>query len=279
MPVGEELKFKFRYILLKNERKRGKSSAKIGREGKDMIGRFRSGDTIFYGEIEGGRVYPTGGTSAGAFELSELRVLPPSFPTKIVCVGLNYKDHAAEFSMEIPEAPVLFLKPPSAIIGHGDKIIYPESSSRVDYEAELAVVIGKRCKNISAEKAEDVIAGYTCFNDVTARDLQRKDGQWTRAKSFDTFAALGPYIVSTEEIDISDLKIACRVNGETKQSSSTSNLIFDIPYLIEFITEIMTLEVGDVIATGTPSGVGELHRGDIVEVDIQGIGTLRNEVV
>lgn len=277
--MGEELKFKFRYILLKNERKRGKSSAKIGREGKDMIGRFRSGDTIFYGEIEGGRVYPTGGTSAGAFELSELRVLPPSFPTKIVCVGLNYKDHAAEFSMEIPEAPVLFLKPPSAIIGHGDKIIYPESSSRVDYEAELAVVIGKRCKNISAEKAEDVIAGYTCFNDVTARDLQRKDGQWTRAKSFDTFAALGPYIVSTEEIDISDLKIACRVNGETKQSSSTSNLIFDIPYLIEFITEIMTLEVGDVIATGTPSGVGELHRGDTVEVDIQGIGTLRNEVV
>ncbi|WIM41747.1 fumarylacetoacetate hydrolase family protein [Methanosarcina mazei] len=244
-----------------------------------MIGRFRSGDTIFYGEIEGGRVYSNGGTSAGTFELSELRVLPPSFPSKIVCVGLNYKDHAEEFSMEIPESPVLFLKPPSAVIGHGDKIIYPASSTRVDFEAELAVVIGKRCKNISAEKAEDVIAGYTCFNDVTARDLQRKDGQWTRAKSFDTFAALGPYIVSTEEFDISDAKISCRVNGETKQSSSTSNLIFDIPYLIEFITEIMTLEVGDVIATGTPSGVGELHRGDTVEVEVQGIGTLRNEVV
>lgn len=244
-----------------------------------MIGRFRSGDNVFYGEIEDGRVYPSGGASAGTFELSELRVLPPSFPSKIVCIGLNYKDHAEELFMEVPEAPVLFLKPPSSVIGHGDKIIYPASSSRVDYEAELAVVIGKRCKNISAEKAEDVIAGYTCFNDVTARDLQQKDGQWTRAKSFDTFAAFGPYIVSTEEIDISDVNIACRVNGETRQASSTSNLIFDIPYLIEFITEIMTLEVGDVIATGTPPGVGELHRGDTVEVEIQEIGTLRNEVV
>jgi 2-keto-4-pentenoate hydratase/2-oxohepta-3-ene-1,7-dioic acid hydratase in catechol pathway len=244
-----------------------------------MIGRFRSGDNIFYGEIENGRVYPNGVTSVGTFELSELRVLPPSFPSKIVCVGLNYKDHAEELSMGLPETPVLFLKPPSAVIGHGDKIIYPASSSRVDYEAELAVVIGKRCKNISAEKAEDVIAGYTCFNDVTARDLQQKDGQWTRAKSFDTFAALGPYIVSTEEIDITDAKIFCRVDGETRQASSTSNLIFDIPYLIEFITEIMTLEVGDVIATGTPSGVGEMQRGDTVEVEIQGIGTLRNEVV
>jgi 2-keto-4-pentenoate hydratase/2-oxohepta-3-ene-1,7-dioic acid hydratase in catechol pathway len=244
-----------------------------------MIGRFRSGDNVFYGEIEDGRVYPTGGISAGAFELSELRVLPPSFPSKIVCVGLNYKDHAEEFSLEVPETPILFLKPPSAVIGHGDKIIYPASSSRVEYEAELAVVIGKRCKNISASKAEDVIAGYTCFNDVTARDLQQKDGQWTRAKSFDTFAAFGPYIVSTEEIDVTDAKIACRVNGETRQASSISNLIFDVPYLIEFITEIMTLEVGDVIATGTPSGVGELHRGDTVEVEIQGIGKLRNEVV
>lgn len=244
-----------------------------------MIGRFRSGDNIFYGEIEDGKVYPNGGISAGTFELSELRVLPPSFPSKIVCVGLNYKDHAGELYMEVPETPILFLKPPSAVIGHGDKIIYPASSSRVDYEAELAVVIGKRCKNISAEKAEDVIAGYTCFNDVTARDIQQKDGQWTRAKSFDTFAAFGPYIVSAEEIDVSDAKIVCRVNGETRQESNTSNLIFDIPHLIEFITEIMTLEVGDVIATGTPPGVGELQRGDTVEVEIQGIGTLRNEVV
>ncbi len=244
-----------------------------------MIGKFRSGDEIFYGEIDNGRVYPRGEIHAGIFELSELRILPPVSPTKIVCVGLNYRDHAKEFSVEIPENPVLFLKPPSAVIGHEDKIIYPPSSSRVDYEAELAVVICKRCKNISAERAEDVIAGYTCFNDVTARDLQQKDGQWTRAKSFDTFAALGPYLATPDELDVSDAKITCRVNGETRQESSTSNLIFDIPYLIEFITEIMTLEVGDVIATGTPSGVGEMHRGDTVEVEIQGIGTLRNEVV
>lgn len=244
-----------------------------------MIGKFRSGDEIFYGEIESGRVYPLGGVNAGTFKLSELRILPPASPSKIVCVGLNYRDHARELSMEIPDTPVLFLKPPSAVIGQGDKIIYPASSSRVDYEAELAVVIGKRCKNISAEKAEDVIAGYTCFNDITARDLQQKDGQWTRAKSFDTFAALGPYLASPNEFDVSNAKIACRVNGKTRQESSTSNLIFDVPYLIEFITEIMTLEIGDVITTGTPSGVGEMQRGDTVEVEIQGIGILRNEVV
>jgi 2-keto-4-pentenoate hydratase/2-oxohepta-3-ene-1,7-dioic acid hydratase in catechol pathway len=244
-----------------------------------MIGRFRSGDEVFCGEIENQHVYPKGGVHAGIFELSELRILPPVSPSKIVCVGLNYRDHARELSMEIPDTPVLFLKPPSAVIGHGDKIIYPSSSSRVDYEAELAVVIGKRCKNISAEKAEDVIAGYTCFNDVTARDLQQKDGQWTRAKSFDTFAALGPYIAAPDEFDVSDAKIACRVNEKTRQESSTSNLIFNVPFLLEFITEIMTLEVGDVIATGTPSGVGEMQRGDTVEVDIQGIGILRNEVI
>lgn len=244
-----------------------------------MIGKFRSEDEIFYGEIENGRVYPQGGMHAGIFELSELRILPPSSPSKIVCVGLNYRDHAKELSTEIPKTPILFLKPPSAVIGHEDKIIYPASSSRVDYEAELAVVIGKRCKNISAEKAEDVIAGYTCFNDVTARDLQQKDGQWTRAKSFDTFAAFGPYLVCPDEFDVSDAKITCRVNGKTRQESSTSNLIFDIPYLVEFITEIMTLEMGDVITTGTPSGVGEMQRGDTVEVEIQGIGILRNEVI
>lgn len=242
-----------------------------------MIGRFRAGDEVFYGEIDDNRVYPKG--SSGTYELSELRILPPTCPSKIICVGLNYRDHAEELSMEVPENPILFLKPPSAIVGHEDKILYPACSSRVDYEAELAVVIGKRCKNIKAGRAEDVIAGYTCFNDVTARDLQQKDGQWTRAKSFDTFAAIGPFIACTDELDVSDAKISCRVNGEVRQASSTSNLIFDIPYLIEFISEIMTLEVGDVIATGTPPGVGEMQKGDCVEVEIQGIGTLRNEVV
>lgn len=244
-----------------------------------MIGRFRSEDEIFYGEVENGLVYPKSRAHSGVFELSELRILPPSTPSKIVGVGLNYIDHARELSLNTPDEPILFLKPPSAVIGYGDKIIYPDSSLRVDYEAELAVVIGKRCKNISAEKAEDVIAGYTCFNDVTARDLQQKDGQWTRAKCFDTFAAFGPFLASPDEVDVTNAKICCRVNGKTKQDSSTSNLIFDIPYLIEFITEVMTLEAGDVISTGTPAGVGELRRGDIVEVEIQGIGILRNEVV
>jgi 2-keto-4-pentenoate hydratase/2-oxohepta-3-ene-1,7-dioic acid hydratase in catechol pathway len=244
-----------------------------------MIGRFRSGDEVFYGEIEGNRVYPKNGFSGTSLELSKLRILPPACPSKIICVGLNYKDHAEELSMEVPKTPILFLKPPSAVIGQGDKIIYPASSSRVDYEAELAVVIGKRCKKISASRAMDMIAGYTCFNDVTARDLQQKDGQWTRAKCFDSFAAFGPYLASPEELDVSDAKISCRVNGKIRQESSTSNLIFDIPHLLEFISDIMTLEVGDVIATGTPPGVGELHRGDSVEVEICGIGTLRNEVV
>ena len=244
---------------------------------RNMIGRFRAGDEVFYGEIDDNRVYPKG--NSGTYELSELRILPPSCPSKIICVGLNYRDHAEELSMEVPETPILFLKPPSAVVGHEDKILYPACSSRVDYEAELAVVIGKRFKNIKADRAEDVIAGYTCFNDVTARDLQQKDGQWTRAKSFDTFAAFGPFIACSDELDVSDLKISCRVNGEIRQESSTSNLIFDIPYLIEFISEVMTLEVGDVIATGTPPGVGEMQRGDCVEVEIQGIGTLRNEVI
>lgn len=242
-----------------------------------MIGRFRSGDEFFYGEIDDGRVYPSAG--GPPVELSDLRFLPPSTPSKIICVGLNYRDHAEELSMEVPKTPILFLKPPSAVIGHGDKIIYPVCSSRVDYEAELAIVIGKRCKNISADRARDVIAGYTCFNDVTARDLQQQDGQWTRAKSFDTFASIGPFLTPPEELDLSDLKISCRVNGELRQNSSTANLIFDIPYLLEFISGIMTLEVGDVIATGTPPGVGELQRGDCVEVEIEGIGILRNEVI
>jgi 2-keto-4-pentenoate hydratase/2-oxohepta-3-ene-1,7-dioic acid hydratase in catechol pathway len=266
-------------ISFKNGKGSRRNHPKKAGEERDMIGRFRSGDEIFYGEIENGRVYPKGGVSTGVFDLSELRVLPPVSPSKIICVGLNYLDHAKELHMEVPETPVLFLKPPSAVIGHGDKIIYPSSSSRVEHEAELAVVIGKRCKNISASKAVDIIAGYTCFNDVTARDLQQKDGQWTRAKSFDTFAAFGPYLAFSNELDITNAKISCRVNGEIRQASSTSNLIFDIRYLIEFITEIMTLEVGDVIATRTPPGVGELQREDIVEVEIQGIGTLRNEVV
>ncbi len=243
-----------------------------------MIGRFKHDDDVFYGNVSGDLVTSMDHESR-TFELSELTVLPPATPSKIICIGLNYVDHAIELDMEIPAEPVIFMKPSSSVIGPGGKIVYPAMSQRVDYEAELAVVIGKRCRNISSENAMDVIAGYTCFNDVTARDLQQKDGQWTRSKSFDTFAPLGPFIVPKEELGPSDVTVSSLVNGEVRQSSSTSNLIFDIPHLIEFISGIMTLEIGDVIATGTPPGVGELERGDVVEVKIEGIGTLMNEVV
>ncbi len=244
-----------------------------------MIGRFKHSENTFYGEVNGTRVTAKGCCEGKTFELSELEVLPPTDPSKIICVGLNYHDHAKELNMETPDEPLIFMKPPSAVIGHGDKIIYPKASQQVDYEAELAVVIGKRCRNITADRANDVIAGYTCFNDVTARDFQRQDGQWTRAKSFDTFAPFGPFISSPDEFDPENAPIKSRINGDLRQDSNTSNLIFDIPTLIEFISGIMTLELGDIIATGTPAGVGELHRGDVVEVEIEGIGILRNEVV
>jgi len=207
------------------------------------------------------------------YGIDEVSLLAPSRPSKIVCVGLNYTEHARELKMDLPSEPILFLKPPSAVINPGDKIIMPEMSSRVDYEGELGVVIGKRCRNIRAGDAQDHILGYTCFNDVTARDLQQKDGQWTRAKSFDTFAPFGPGIAV---IDPGSARIQTRVNGNIRQSSNTSDLIFNVFELVEFISRVMTLEVGDVIATGTPPGVGPLQSGDMVEVEIEGIGVLRN---
>ncbi len=242
------------------------------------MGRFKYGDDVFYGEISEGLVRATG-DDGRVFELADVQVLSPATPSKIICIGLNYRDHAIELDMDIPQEPIIFMKPPSAVIGTGGRIVYPSSSERVDYEAELAVVIGKRCKRIDRGRSRDVIAGYTCFNDVTARDLQQKDGQWTRAKSFDTFAPLGPFIVPVDKFCAEDVGIRCMVNDEVRQDSRTSNLIFDIPYLIEFISNIMTLEVGDVIATGTPPGVGELSRGDVVKVEIDGLGVLKNEVV
>jgi 2-keto-4-pentenoate hydratase/2-oxohepta-3-ene-1,7-dioic acid hydratase in catechol pathway len=243
-----------------------------------MFGRFRCKDEVFYGEVNGNTVIPQNCTFM-EYELSDLEILPPSHPSKIVCVGLNYHDHATELGMSVPEEPIIFIKPPSAVIGQHGKILYPKMSKRVDYEAELAIIIGKKCKNITYDRAFDVIAGFTCFNDVTARDLQQKDGQWTRAKSFDTFAPVGPLLVHVADFNPEDASISTRVNGEVMQDSNISNLIFDVPYLIEFISGIMTLEVGDIIATGTPAGVGELHPGDTVEVEIEGIGTLSNEVV
>lgn len=219
-----------------------------------------------HGMVSGGEVIP----------LSEVTLLPPCQPSKIVCVGLNYVRHAEELKMSLPDEPILFLKPPSSVLAPEGRIVLPQSSKQVDFEGEMAVVIGKRCRNIKADEADGHILGYTCFNDVTARDLQKKDGQWTRAKSFDTFAPFGPWI---GKIDPSNAEIRTRINGRTMQSSNTSDLIFSVPRLVQFISSVMTLEPGDVIATGTPPGVGQLQRGDVVEVEIEGIGVLRNTAV
>ena len=197
-------------------------------------------------------------------------------PTKIVAVGRNYAEHAKELGNETPDEPIIFLKPPSALLPHEGTIIRPPQSKRVDYEGELVIVIGSRAKNVKADRWRDVVKGFTCGNDVTARDLQKKDVQFTRGKSFDTFCALGPHIET--ELDPSDLPLVTRVNGEVKQNGRTCQMVFPCPVLIEFITSVMTLEPGDVIFTGTPSGVGPLNAGDTVEVEIQGIGTLRNHV-
>ncbi|MEW6347658.1 MAG: fumarylacetoacetate hydrolase family protein [Thermodesulfobacteriota bacterium] len=213
---------------------------------------------------------------AGDFDLSHVRLLAPVEPSKVVAVGLNYRDHAQELGQALPEEPLLFLKPSTTVIGLGDPIRLPPQSARVDYEAELGIVIGKTAKGVTASQAKDHILGYTCLNDVTARDLQVKDGQWTRAKGFDTFCPLGPWIET--ELNPSDLGVELFVNGELKQRSRTSNLIFDPWQLVEFISGIMTLWPGDVIATGTPSGIGPLKPGDVVEVSIEGIGKLVNPV-
>jgi 2-keto-4-pentenoate hydratase/2-oxohepta-3-ene-1,7-dioic acid hydratase in catechol pathway len=204
------------------------------------------------------------------------RLTTPIAPTKIVCVGRNYADHAKELGNEAPPEPILFLKPPSAVIAHEATIVRPAISQRVDFEGELAVVIGRTAKHVKAAGWRDYVLGFTCANDVTARDLQKKDVQFTRGKGFDTFCPLGPHIES--DLDVSDLRIATRVNGETRQDGRTSQMIFSCGALVEFITAVMTLVPGDVILTGTPAGVGPLNAGDTVEVEIEGIGVLRNAV-
>ncbi len=213
---------------------------------------------------------------SGEFLLEDVRLLSPCEPSKIVALGLNYYDHARELGMMVPNEPLLFLKPPSAVIGPEEAIIIPPQSKRVDYEAELAIVIGRKAKKVPVERVFDYILGYTCFNDVTARDLQERDVQWTRAKGFDTFAPMGPWIET--ELDISDVRLEAYINGSKRQSSSTSQLIFSVPEIVSYVSHIMTLFPGDVIATGTPPGVGPLNVGDIVEVFIEGIGRLKNYV-
>ena len=210
--------------------------------------------------------------------LSELRLLAPVIPrSKIIGVGRNYADHAAELGNEVPAEPLLFLKPNTAVIGPGDPIVLPRQSNEVHFEGELAVVIGKLCRDVPAERALDVIFGYTVGNDVTARDLQRTDDQWARAKGFDTFCPLGPWLET--ELDPADLALRTAVNGAVRQDARTSKLIFDIPALVTYISAVFTLLPGDVILTGTPAGVGRIVAGDRVEVTVERIGTLDNRVV
>jgi len=212
------------------------------------------------------------------YERDKVKILAPCLPSKIVALGLNYRSHAEETKLPIPEVPLIFLKPSTAVIGPEEKIILPSlARRRVDYEAELGVVIGRRAKNVPKGKAREYVMGYTCVNDVSERYAQRDDGQWTRAKGFDTFAPIGPWIET--EVDPDDLRIEARLNGETRQSARTRDLIFDVDELVNFISGVMTLLPGDIIATGTPSGIGRMNPGDVVEVEIEEIGTLRNFVV
>lgn len=205
-----------------------------------------------------------------------LKLAPPVQPSKIVCVGRNYAAHAAEHQAAVPDEPMLFLKPPSALIGHQAAVEFPTSAGRVEHEAELAVIIGKPAHNVSRAEALGFVLGYTCANDVSARDYQKKDGQWGRAKGFDTFCPLGPWIVT--DLNPADLAVRCILNGEIRQDSRTSFMVFDVPTLISFISGVMTLLPGDVILTGTPAGVSPLQNGDTVSIEIEGIGTLTNPV-
>lgn len=225
--------------------------------------------------------------SAHAIPVADARLLAPvPRPGKIICVGLNYHDHAEEQDEEVPERPLLFGKSPSSVTNPGDPIVHPADLEEVDYEVELGVVIGRTAKNVSADDARDYVAGYTAINDVSGRDAQFDDGQFFRGKSYDTFAPMGPALVPDDRLDPSNLDVACRVNGETKQSSNTEEFIFDVPAVVEYISGFTTLRPGDVISTGTPGGVGIfreppelLEPGDSVDVEIEGIGTLTNPVV
>lgn len=239
---------------------------RVGIGERDRIWRYTGPDIFDIGEIAEGRPTP----------IAEAILLPPCEPSKIVAVGRNYADHAKELGNEAPPEPIIFLKPPSAVLAPNGRIVRPRSSGRVDFEGELALIVGRRAKDIKRERWRDYILGFTCANDVTARDLQKKDVQFTRGKSFDTFAPLGPCIET--EVDPSNLALRTRVNGETRQDGNTHQMIFGCDVILEFITHVMTLEPGDVILTGTPAGVGPLAKGDVVEVEIEGIGVLRNDV-
>ncbi len=229
---------------------------------------------VLRGVLEGDHIVtPTGKTA-----LAQVRLLPAVSPTKIVCVGRNYAEHAKELGNAVPTEPLIFLKPPSSLNAHGREIVFPAISQLLSYEGEVGVVIGRRASHVSAAQALDYVAGYTIVNDVTARDLQKKDGQWTRGKGFDTFCPVGPWWVPKEDIDFPSLRVITRVNGEVKQDGPVTDMIFTVGAILQFVSEFMTLEPGDLIATGTPPGVGPMQVGDTVSVEIPGLGVLENRV-
>lgn len=247
------------------------------------LGRFIHKKRVLWGKIEDDCVKPLAdgpykkiAVSSQKIPLTQIQLLAPATPSKIILVGLNYRDHARELNMPIPKEPVIFLKPPTSVIANGGIIRYPKQTKQLDYEAELALVIKKEAKNISPSRAKDYILGFTCVNDVTARDLQHKDGQWSRAKSFDTFCPLGPWIET--DLDPRRLRIAAYLNGSLRQESSTSNMIFSVEFILSFISSVMTLQAGDILSTGTPPGIGPMNRKDTVTVEIEHIGRLTNYV-
>ncbi|MCZ7626306.1 MAG: fumarylacetoacetate hydrolase family protein [Candidatus Methylomirabilis sp.] len=247
------------------------------------IARFVTNKQLRYGVVEDSVVREVEGDIFGKFtvtdrthSLKRTRFLTPTDPSKIIGVGLNYRDHAEEMRLEPPEEPIIFLKPSTASLPHRGRIIYPKSCDRLDYEAELGIVIRRTARAVPVERAHRYVLGYVCVNDVTARNLQHKDGQWTRAKSFDTFAPFGPWIQT--DLDLSDACIRALLNGIIRQESNISNLIFEVPYLVHFVSTVMTLYPGDVITTGTSSGIGPMRPGDTIEIEIEGIGRLSNTV-
>jgi len=245
--------------------------------------RYQDQGAAHYGWVLGDTAGPIDGNPYSAFQrgeasmpLDSLTLLPPAIPSKIICVGRNYADHAKELGNEVPEVPMLFLKPPSAVLAQEGTIVLPPQTQQVEHEAELAVVIGKQGRWIEPDAVKDHILGYTIANDITARDLQKRDGQWTRGKGFDTFCPFGPWIET--EFDPADAVITCSVNGELRQMGSTRDMIFSVRQLLAYISSVMTLEPGDLVLTGTPAGVGPLKEGDELVTSIEGLGELRNQV-
>lgn len=249
------------------------------------IVRYQTNRKPAWGVLEDGVVLATEGvpfddlrpTDRTVGSAEEIRMLAPVDPRTVLCVGRNYQSHAEEFGNAVPEEPLLFLKPPASVIGPGDNVVYPHLSGRLDPEAELVLVIGRPARNVPAAEAFDVIGGYTCGNDITARDIQKSDGQWTRGKGFDTFCPIGPWVDT--EFDPTDVGVSCTVDGQRRQDGRTKDLIFSIPYLIEYITRFTTLQPGDVILSGTPEGVAPVQPGNTVMVEIEGLGSLSNPVI